>query len=221
MKIATNHYGIQAPRLPENMERTQLEKIEEHSEISQILLANCDFSDLLGINKLGVVFDQVHCWHDVFLQARFSGIRLVDCLMERCDFSAVDWEKARMKRVEFLGCRLLGTNMVEATFEDIAFNGCTADGAVFGLAKFKSVRFERCRMRGATFEGADLSGVVFHECDLAHADLRGAKLQGTDFSASTIDGLILGPSDLQGAIISPNQAVQVVGLLGITVKNLS
>ena len=203
------------------MERTQIETIEENSAITRVLLANCDFSDLLRINKPGVLFEQVHCWHDVFLQACFTGIRLFDCLMERCDFSAVDWEKARLRRVEFLGCRLLGTDMVEATFDDVAFNGCTADGAMFGLAKFKSVRFERCRLRGATFEGADLSGVVFHECDLAQADLRGAKLYETDFSASKIDGLILSPNDLQGAIISPQQAVQVVELLGITVKDLT
>ncbi len=221
MKIAANNYGIQAPRLPENMEKAQIVTIEEHAEITRVLLANCDFSDMLRVNKPGVLFEQVHCWHDVFLQACFTGIRLFDCLMERCDFSAVDWEKARMRRVDFLGCRLLGTNMIEATFEDVAFNGCTADGAVFGLAKFKAARFERCRMRGATFEGADLTGVVFHECDLAQADLRGAILHGTDFSASKIDGVTVSPGDLQGAIISPGQAVQVVELLGITIKDLS
>ncbi len=213
-------YGIQAPRLPKDMEKTQLEAIAEQSEITQVLLANCDFSDMTGINKSGVLFEQVHCWHGVFLQARLLGMRIFDCLLERCDFSAVDWDKARLRRVEFLGCRLLGTNLSEATFENVAFNGCTADGAYFGLAKFNAVRFERCRMHGATFEGADLSGVVFHECDLAHADLRGAKLVETDFSTSKIDGVEVGANDLQGVIIGPHQAVQVVGLLGVTIKNL-
>ncbi len=219
MTMATNS-GVQGPRLPKDMERTQLEMIAEQTEISRVLLANCDFSDLHGINKPGVVFDQVHCWHGVFFQARLAGMHLSDCLLERCDFSAVEWEKACLRRVEFLGCRLLGTNLAEATFDDVAFNGCTADGAVFAMARFRSARFERCRMHGATFEGADLCGVVFHECDLAHADLRGAKLQGADFSTSKIDGANLACSDLEGAIINPHQAVQVVGLLGIIVKNL-
>jgi uncharacterized protein YjbI with pentapeptide repeats len=212
------HFGIQAPRLPKDMQRTHLEAITEQSEVTQVLLADCDFSDMLGINKPGVLFEQVHCWHDVFLQARLMGMRLFDCLLERCDFSAVDWEKAHLRRVEFLGCRLLGTNLSEAAIEEVAFNGCTADGAFFAMAKFKAARFERCRLHGAAFEGADLSGVVFHECDLAHADLRGAKLVGTDLSTSKIDGLEVGANDLQGAIIGPHQAVQVVGLLGVTIK---
>ncbi len=216
----TAHYGIQAPHLPKDMERTQMDSITEQSEVTQILLANCDFSDMLGTNKPGVLFEQVHCWHGVFLQARLPGMRLFDCLLERCDFSAVDWEKARLRRVEFLGCRLLGTNLSGAVFDDVAFNGCTADGAYFGQVVFKRARFERCRLHGATFEGADLSGVVFHECDLAHADLRGAKLVDTDFSTSKIDGISVGANDLQGAMIGPHQAVQIVGLLGVTIKPL-
>ncbi len=216
----TAHYGIQAPHLPKDMERTQLDTITEQSEITQVLLANCDFTDMLGVNKPGVLFEQVHCWHNVFLQARLQGMRLFDCLLERCDFSAVDWDKARLRRVEFLGCRLLGTNLSEAALEDVAFNGCTADGAFFSLAVFKRARFERCRLHGAAFEGTDLSGVVFHECDLAHADLRGAKLAGADFSTSKIDGISVGATDLQGAIIGPHQAVQIVGLLGVTIKPL-
>ncbi len=97
----TANYGIQAPRLPKDMERTQMEGIAEGSEVTQVLLANCDFSDMLGTNKPGVIFEQVHCWHGVFLQARLVGMRLSDCLLERCDFSAVDWDKARLRRVEF------------------------------------------------------------------------------------------------------------------------
>jgi hypothetical protein len=48
--------------------------------------------------------------------------------------------------------------------------------------------------------------------------MRGAKLAGTDFSTSTIDGMKAGAGEMQGAIISISQAVQVVGLLGVVVK---
>ena len=60
--------------------------------------------------------------------------------------------------------------------------------------------------------------MVFEGCDLSGSDLRGAKLAGTDLSRSTIDGMKAGVSEMQGAIISVSQAVQVVGLLGVIVK---
>jgi uncharacterized protein YjbI with pentapeptide repeats len=100
----------------------------------------------------------------------------------------------------------------------LRFNDCNAEGANFVTAIFKAARFEKCVLRGSTFEGADLTGVVFHDCDLSGADLRNAKLKDTDFRSSVIDGLKTGVKELQGAIIAPLQAIQVVSLLGILVK---
>jgi uncharacterized protein YjbI with pentapeptide repeats len=73
-------------------------------------------------------------------------------------------------------------------------------------------------LRGALFDGADLRGVTFARCDLTNADLQGANLRGADLRGSLLDGLRIDSQDLQGAIIDPSQAVQVAGLLGLTVK---
>ena len=73
-------------------------------------------------------------------------------------------------------------------------------------------------LRGALFEGADLRVVTFTRCDLTNADLQGANLRGADLRGSLLDGLRVGPKDMQGAIIDPSQAIQVAGLLGLTVK---
>ncbi len=76
-------------------------------------------------------------------------------------------------------------------------------------------------LRGALFEGADLRGVMFARCDLTNADLQGTNLRGADLRGSLLDGLRIGPKDVQGAIIDPSQAVQVAGLLGLTVKAIA
>jgi hypothetical protein len=48
--------------------------------------------------------------------------------------------------------------------------------------------------------------------------LRGSRLAGADFRGSIINGMQVGAPELKGAIIEPGQAVQVVDLLGVVVK---
>jgi uncharacterized protein YjbI with pentapeptide repeats len=62
-----------------------------------------------------------------------------------------------------------------------------------------------------------LEGTIFKGCDLTNADLRNANLQKADLRGSTLDELQVSPKDMQGAIISPAQAIQVVSLLGVSV----
>ncbi|MEN6408382.1 MAG: pentapeptide repeat-containing protein, partial [Anaerolineaceae bacterium] len=55
-------------------------------------------------------------------------------------------------------------------------------------------------------------------CDLTGADFCNAKLKGADFRTALLNGLRVGAQDFAGAIIAPEQALQVVGLLGVEVK---
>ena len=80
--------------------------------------------------------------------------------------------------------------------------------------------FEKCNLRGAFLEESDLSGVVFSGCDLANTSLRASTLHDADFRSSLLNGLQANPKDLRGAIIEPVQAIQIVGLLGVTVKEV-
>jgi uncharacterized protein YjbI with pentapeptide repeats len=109
----------------------------------------------------------------------------------------------------------MGTLWTEISLEDVRFTECTLEGAIFALGKFKSVRFEQCNLRGASFEENKLSKVVFDHCDLSGAKMWGTQLAGVDLHTSQIDGLRIDPKDLQRAIIDREQAIQVVGLLGL------
>jgi uncharacterized protein YjbI with pentapeptide repeats len=216
MKSATRN-GIQAPQIPKRLGPALFDVGDEREPyFQQVLLADHDQSDL---KTSGLFFEQVHLQRVIFMQSRLQKLRAFDSRFERCDLSGADWEKARFRRVEFTDCRLLGTAILEGSFEDTFFRDCNAEGASFVSAVFHCARFEKCNLQGASFEGADLTGVVFEGCNLARANLRGAKLTGADFSSAVIDGLRIAAGDLQGAIIAPLQAVQVVGLLGIHIKS--
>jgi uncharacterized protein YjbI with pentapeptide repeats len=213
MKTAPKH-ELLAPQIPKHLPPAAL-MAEDYAQETQLLFTHDNLTDSKVTNLL---LEQVICRQVIFLQARWTGLRVFDSRLERCDLSGAAWEKARFRRVEVLGCRLLGVDLLDSSFEDVLFRDCNGEGALFGSANFKAARFENCNLRETSFEGADLTGVVFHQCDLTHANFRGAKLTEADLRTATIDGLQAGITELKGAIIAPLQAIQVVGLLGITVK---
>ena len=203
------------PKLPKPLAAAQTTEIEEHELYSQLLFDHLDFS---GTHAARPAFEQVLFRRSIFLQTHLPDLRLLDCRLEKCDTSAAMWEKAHLRRVEFNGCRMLGAVLIEAALEDILFTECLAEKINFGFAVLKITRFEQCNLRSASFAGADCRGVVFHGCDLSGADFREAKLESADLRTATINGLQVGVKELQGAIIAPEQAVQVAGLLGIRVQ---
>jgi uncharacterized protein YjbI with pentapeptide repeats len=176
--------------------------------------------DCVGQQAAKVLFEQTHWQRVNVARTQLDGVRLVDTRLETVDCSGAIWRQARLRRVEFVECKLLGTQLLGAQFEHVLMRDCKLEGAVLAATKCKVVRFERCDLRGVSFEEADLTGVVFQQCDLSEADLRGSKLNGADLRGSILNRVQVGAKELHGAIIDPTQAVQVVSLLGLTVKEL-
>jgi len=209
--------GILSPQLPKQLHTKTIEVLDDHAEYIALTISNCDLTSQAATNLL---FEQVCFRHVILNQTRLVKMRVVDSRIEACDLSGADWEKARFRRVEFGGCRLWGTKWLEAYLENVLFKDCEGEEAIFASATFKSARFEKCNLREASFQEADLTGVVFYQCDLTNADLGGTRLKGADFRGSLINGMQVGAKELQGAIIDSVQAIQVAGLLGITVKEI-
>jgi uncharacterized protein YjbI with pentapeptide repeats len=208
---------IHPPRLPRPMPSDEPERLADHAHIFQSLITGLDYS---GLQAHGVILEQVRARKVQFLHSKMHGFRAVDSVLETCELSGADWEKAFFRRVVFQGCRLLGPQLLEATFEDVEFINCQAEGILMVSTKFKNCRFSKCNMKKASFDDADLSGVIFDDCDLSEANFHEAKLVGTDFRTSVIGGLQVGVKEMQGAIIAPHHVMQVVGLLGVKVKDI-
>lgn len=214
MKQLSRH-GILPPQISKNLPLTPWESLETQSPVVQALVEG---SDLTGLNAPSRVFEEVVFRRVLFTGAQMPSVRILNGRLERCDASGADWEKSRLRKVEFLACRLLGMGLVEGYLEDVLFHECNAERTVFTASIFKAVRFEKCILREAVFEGMDLSGVVFEGCDLSGADFRSTKLMKADFRTANINGIRIDGKSLSGAIIAPFQAEQVVGLMGIQVK---
>ena len=214
MKPITKH-GIQAPRLPRNLKAETITALDDHAEYFSASISGGELAKQIAAS---VLFEQVLLRRMNFAQSRLPKLRLHDVQLENCDLTGAVWEYARLQRVAFHACRLTGAQLLEARCEDVVFLDCTLESAICASAAFKAARFENCQLREALFVEADLSQAVFRRCDLTRADLRGSRLAGADFRGSIIDGMQVGAPELKGAIIDPAQAVQVVSLLGVIVK---
>ena len=193
-----------------------MEILEDHAEFNTTAFTACDLTKQAAAD---ILFEQVFFQRAIFHLTRFSRVRLFDVRAANSDFSGAIWENSRLRRVEFIGCRLIGIQLLEAHLEHVYFKECNLESAVFASAVFKTARFEGCNLRDASFEQADLSGTIFHKCDLSKANLARVKLPNADFRGSLLNGMKAGPEDLRGAIIDAAQVLQVVALLGVVVKD--
>jgi uncharacterized protein YjbI with pentapeptide repeats len=165
-----------------------------------------------------VSFEQLQLAGVRMQQARLPLLQAVDTRWETSDVAGGVFEKAYLRRVEFQGCRLLGTSLLNSDLEDVRFTRCMANMLRVWTSRCRSVRFEHCSLCDASFDGADLAGVVFENCDLTGADFRNANMKGTDLRGSTITRLQIGARELTGVIVDPAQAVQLIQLFGVVVR---
>ncbi len=205
---------IQPPNLPKRLPVEVLAHLEEDQEYDSVEVTGCDLTNQTAAK---VRFEGSCLRRTLLTGSQLPRLRLLDVRLEACDLSGAFLEEARFLRVEFSNCRLLGAQLLSAQLDDLVFKECNLEGAVFASSNTRALSFERCNLRNASFEGAHLEGVLFGQCDLTEADLRNTNLQKADLRGSILDGLQVAAKDMHGAIISPSQAVQTVGLLGITV----
>lgn len=162
--------------------------------------------------------EQVSARNVSFQGAELPLVQLADCRFEAGDFASCTLDKAYMRRVELIGCRLLGATLAEADLRDVLFARCNANLAHFWNTRFRAVRFEHCTLHEASFDGADLTGAVFYKCDLSGADLRNTRLKGADLRGSSLAGIKINSNDVAGAVIDPIQALELIQLLGVVVR---
>lgn len=208
---------IHSPRLPKSIPADTAGTISDHVHVFQSALTGLEANNL---RASGVILEQVKARKVHLLRSNLPGLRVVDSVFENCEISASEWEKAFFRRVIFKDSRLVGAQMLEGTFEDVEFTNCQAEGLTVVSARFKNCRFTRTVLRKSSFDGADASKVIFDNCDLTEANFHLARLNGTDFRTSEISGLCVGVEEMLGAVIAPHQALQVVGLLGVIVKDI-
>lgn len=175
------------------------------------------------VSFAGQVADRVHFEECQIKQVDLSSsvlsaLELLDVRCTESNLANAQWSPLILQRVEFIGCQLTGLVCIEAGIQDTLFKGCTGKLAQFRFSSFKHVRFENCDFSDADFQGANFNGASFINCNLSRVEMSGAKLTGIDLRSCQIDGMRVGIKELQGAIITPPQAIALIQAQGIKVE---
>lgn len=150
--------------------------------------------------------------------AGFTGCDLVDTVFSGCDFNNSRFRRARLGSARFERCKLTG-----ADFTDVHALGMTFEDALLVCARLPGRSFVKAHLRRIDFSEADLRkcdfrDAVFEECSLRDAVLPDCRFDGADLRGADLGGLTPGDAHVfRGAIISPEQAVALLGRLGLTV----
>jgi uncharacterized protein YjbI with pentapeptide repeats len=162
--------------------------------------------------------------HTRLLTGRLGGIEADRVAMEEtqlhsveftdCTFGALRCANSKLSRVVFRDCKLMGATFEDCTFDSVLFEGCRLDYAILTrIRAIGSVAFTKCSLAEAEISGNDLADeTAFEGCTLRKTEFQPGKYRGVDLRGSDLTEVI-GPVNLTGVIISPDQEHQLAQAL--------
>jgi len=177
-----------------------------------------DQGPLVGADLSRVAFKSVKFTNVVFEGTSFYRGDFTHVVFEGCDLSNVDLSNAVFDKCTFKSCKLIGTNLSESGFSDVVFEGCNLQYANFRFTRHKNVAFYESKLTLMEMKNSNLSKCHFIKCEMDQMLFYGTPLRGIDLRGNTFVKMDLTLDDLRGAIITPDQGMSFLGLLGVEIK---
>lgn len=140
--------------------------------------------------------------------ADLRGARMVDARLSGADFTG-----AVLHQADLLGADITGTHMRDVLCDAASFQrvrmprthwqGCRGRGARWIDARAEAVRWHDCRFPALQAHGAHFARASFIACDLTQADFVGATLDATTFRHTRLVGANFGKASLLGWRLGP------------------
>ncbi len=84
--------------------------------------------------------------------------------------------------------------------------------------KNKEVQFVSCDFSNASILETRLNQTSFDDCQLRQCEFLHSSLYKVDLSTCQLDGILISPQDIQGAIIDSYQSSSLIHLLKVSFK---
>ena len=212
----------QLPRLPsEPMAIQPLEQAarraaeeEEHIERAQF------YNDmLLETNLQRVDIDTCFLKGCKFPECIIQKSYITDAVFRDCDLSNVHFEDTNFRRVEFHNCKLVGTNFTGAILKHVLMSECLGRYCNFSFAHIQDSLFQTCDFAKMGMTEARLTRILLEGCSLAEAEMLNTPLKDVNLTTNDLQGIRLSGGELQGAIISSLQAVDLIRIFGVSIQD--
>ena len=178
------------------------------------IVTDCDLeeADLSGLDFTG--------WQSCRAPfVSFVGANLSEAAFAGGDFNNSVWRRATLTSAKFVGTKLTGADFCEARAMHIHFEEELLVSAKLPGFSFRRETLRRVDLSGADLRKGDYRMTVFEDCSLREAMVAGSRFEGSDLRGADLGGLRLVDANLfRGATISREQAGQLLGELGLSVR---
>ena len=211
-------YKIMEPTLDSKMKIYQdpswvciEEEIYENCGYENHDLENIDFEKTYFKN---VLFKNMNFVHVNFHKAQFTNTLFTDC-----DLSNIDFSQCNFDRCKFVRCKIMGGNFSESVHKDVIFAESNGQYSNFRFSSFNHTLFDHCLIQSGDFLNSEVKALYFDSCHLNQAMFYNVSLSGVDLRNSDFQTLGVNLEDLKGLIISPDQGLSFLNLLGLDILN--
>ena len=90
-------------------------------------------------------------------------------------------------------------------------------GAVFDGSSINSTEFSKSSLEQAILSNVTFKSVDFNSCNLQESNFSNSSMSGLDLRTCDISGIITYANDIKGVILTSQQSLSFIKLLGITI----
>ena len=108
-------------------------QMEESMDCSYKSITNCTFS------------------HGQFNNCKLKATHFTDVRFEHCDLSNISFAESSLFRVEFISCKLVGTNLPDTILNHCRMQDCNARYLNFSMSKINQAEFTTCDLESVAF----------------------------------------------------------------------
>ena len=179
--------------------------------------AACTDAELAYEDAHGATFEAMEFRGVVFDHVDFHGCTFRDVLFRDCRFTSCTMEGAWLSRVDVRDCSAPGLSLLRARLANVFMAGTDLSWANLSETSIDCLALHGVRLREAALQRSRMKRVELDACDLTRLDVFGTSLAGIDVSRCIFQAPVLSDRyrELRGAIVSPEQAVELALLLGV------
>lgn len=156
----------------------------------------------------GIIFDEVNI--------KFGTLEDIEFI--NCDLSNLSFIDTHIFRVKFKNCKLFGTNFIDTTLDNLTIEDCMCSMSNFTSVKINNSKISDSNFKTSNINNSELKNIILDRVNFSNSDFINTKLRDIDLSSCNIEEINIDLNCIKGAIISLEQTMDLIGLLGVKVK---
>lgn len=170
-------------------------KLEKNIEIKE-----CEFS--------GIIFDKE--------EIKFSNIE--DVKFINCDLSNISFIDTSFYRVRFENCKLFGINFIDCNLDNAVIKDSLCNMSNIAGAKIINSKICNSNFKDSRIMSCNFKKVIFDDINFINSEFINTSLKNIDLSSCNIEKIKIDLDSIKGAVVSFEQSLDLIGLLGIKIK---